>query len=160
MYKGEKCVYMLEGNANADGEFIQLRDIDTTNVDFEVYYGEETLSNRDEMIEINANSVDKSVYEFNGNFPVFLVASFTADSLSNETGFSLTYLKAEKYDGTILVTTDEADTFIEENDIPIIVIALIFVFMIILSIILTCRYRTADQVEPDQETDVEEKPSV
>ena len=60
-----------------------------------MFYGPETFTNTDDITDIYGSSTGRqSVYEFDGTYPVFLLASFTADSLSNdfETGFSLTFL--------------------------------------------------------------------
>ena len=99
------------------------------------------------MIEITQfSSEDSDFYEFNGNFPIFVVANFTADSLSREAGFSLTYLKADKYDPSAV--TEESIVLFTDTTISIAIIVVLFTFMIVIAVVLSSLHRTAIRVEP------------
>ena len=99
------------------------------------------------MIEIETTSGEESFYEFNGNYPIFLVAKFTADSLSRDARFSLTYLTAEKYDPS-LVMAEEGIAISTETTISIAIIVVLFTFMIMIAIVLSSFHRSTNRVEP------------
>ena len=99
------------------------------------------------MIEITQFSTEEdSFFEFNGNFPIFVVAKFTADSLSRDAGFSLIYLKADKYDPTAI--GEEGIVLFTDTTISIAIIVVLFTFMIVIAVVLSSLYRTANRVEP------------
>ena len=57
------------------GEMIQLQDINANNVDFKVFYGASALENGESLTEIKGSATDgQSRYDFDGSYPIFIVA--------------------------------------------------------------------------------------
>lgn len=91
---------MITSEDSRHGELIQISDLYLNNVDLTFFYGPDALENTSKKIKLKSDGISSSSYDFENDYPVFIVAEFKSDD--EETGFSLSYLRT-----TILHETDE-----------------------------------------------------
>ena len=86
---------------NDEGQILRIANIQASYVDLEIYYGDKALQNEDDFTLISSSALDKKdYYEFDSDYPVFIVAKFMANSLAVEAGFDLAFFRAEKIGGS------------------------------------------------------------